>query len=407
MRRIDPRNFKVATRGTSREINRRIALSLVRSHQPISRADLARLMRTRRSAVGLLVNELIEKGLVFEGATGQTLRGRRPKFLYIDSRQRCVVAVDIRVLRTYVMVTDLVGHQLVSVTSFPTLSDPERFAADLVKRVKVILADHRDLGKCEGVGVVVPGMVEYGTGRVLLAPNLRWRDVQLREPLERGLGLPVHLENSGKACALAQVWSTRNQGGNPPSLVFVSVSDGLGVGVVVGGELLRGQHNIAGEFGHVPINIDGPRCGCGATRVLAGLRLQPRDPLPLLRARPALPEAALPRGGAPHDRGPRGPGARRRRQGGGRGAGDRALPGPGPGRAHQRGGSRSRLPERGDHRGVGHDRGDGARRSRRARAHPVARPARRCRSSRPSSTRACAGRRRSSAAPAFAAPVVA
>jgi len=163
MRRIDPRNFKVATRGTAREINRRIALSLVRAHQPISRADLARLMRTRRSAVGLLVNELIGKGLVFEGATGQTLRGRRPKFLYIDSRQRCVVAIDIRVLRTYAMVTDLVGHQLVSVTSFPTLSDPERFAADLVKRIKAILAEHRDLGRCEGVGVVVPGMVEYGT----------------------------------------------------------------------------------------------------------------------------------------------------------------------------------------------------------------------------------------------------
>jgi N-acetylglucosamine repressor len=265
MRRIDPRNFKVATRGTAREINRRIALSLVRAHQPISRADLARLMRTRRGAVGLLVNELIGKGLIFEGATGQTLRGRRPKFLYIDSRKRCVVAVDIRVLRTYVMVTDLVGHQLASVTSFPTQSDPRQFAADLVKRIQGILQEHRDLGKCQGVGVVVPGMVEYQTGRVLLAPNLRWRDVQLKEPLEAGLGLPVHLENSGKACALAQIWSTRNHSSNPSSLVFVSVSDGVGVGIVVGGELLRGQHNIAGEFGHVPISVDGPRCACGAT----------------------------------------------------------------------------------------------------------------------------------------------
>ena len=127
----------------------------------------------------------------------------------------------------------------------------------------MILDEHRDLGRCDGVGVVVPGMVEHGTGRVLLAPNLRWRDVELREPLERGLGLPVQLENSGKACALAQLWSTRNHGGNPPSLVFVNVSDGLGVGVVVDGELLRGQHNIAGEFGHMPISIDGPRCGCG------------------------------------------------------------------------------------------------------------------------------------------------
>ena len=263
MRRIDTRNFKVATRGTSREINRRIALNLVRERQPISRADLARLMRKPRSAVGLLVNDLIGKGTVFEGAAGPTQRGRRPKFLYIDSRGRCVVAVDIRVLRTYIMVTDLVGHQLASVTSFPTLPDPARFAADLVKRVKAILEQHHDLGRCEGVGVVVPGMVEHESGRVLFAPNLRWRDVPLRDPLEKGLGLPVHVENSGKACALAQLWSTRSLGGHPPSLVFVSVSDGLGVGVVVRGELVRGQHNIAGEFGHVPISLDGPRCGCG------------------------------------------------------------------------------------------------------------------------------------------------
>jgi N-acetylglucosamine repressor len=51
----------------------------------------------------------------------------------------------------------------------------------------------------------------------------------------------------------------------PSNFVYISVSDGLGVGIVLGGELVRGQHNIAGEFGHVPLNIDGPRCGCGAT----------------------------------------------------------------------------------------------------------------------------------------------
>ncbi len=265
MRRIDPRNFKVATRGTPREINRRIALSLIRSQQPISRADLARTMATRRGAVSLLVNELIEEGLVFEGATGEAKRGRKPKFLYIDSRQRCVVAVDIRPTRTQLMVTDLVGRQLASVTSFPTEREPKRFVADLVKRIRAVLAEHKDLGRCEGVGVVVPGMVEFGTGRVLLTPRLGWRDFQLRDPLAAGLGLPVELENSGKACALAQAWSTRSEGASPSSLVFVSVSDGLGVGVVVGGELLRGQHNIAGEFGHVPLSIDGPRCACGAT----------------------------------------------------------------------------------------------------------------------------------------------
>ena len=264
MRPIHPQNLRVATRGTTREINRRIALNLIRTNQPISRADLARLMGTRRGAVSLLVNELIEDGAIFEGATGEAKRGRKPTFLFIDSRKRCVVAVDIRPTRTFIMVTDLVGRQLASVTSFPTEREPKRFVADLVKRIKAILVEHKDLGRCQGVGVVAPGMVESETGRVLLAPNLGWKDVGLRDPIAAALGLPVQIENSGKACALAQLWATRDAK-VPSNFVYITVSDGLGVGIVMGGELVRGQHNIAGEFGHVPLNIDGPRCGCGAT----------------------------------------------------------------------------------------------------------------------------------------------
>jgi N-acetylglucosamine repressor len=254
----------VATRTTTREINRRIALNLIRTNQPISRADLARLMGTRRGAVSLLVNELIAEGAIFEGATGEAKRGRKPTFLYIDSRKRCVVAVDIRPTRTFLMVTDLVGRQLASVTSFPTEREPKRFVADLVKRIKAVLIEHKDLGRCQGVGVVVPGMVESDAGRVLLAPNLGWKDVNLRDPIAAGLGMPVQIENSGKACALAQLWATRDAKA-PTNFVYITVSDGLGVGIVMGNELVRGQHNIAGEFGHVPLNVDGPRCGCGAT----------------------------------------------------------------------------------------------------------------------------------------------
>ena len=263
MRPVHPQSLRVATRGTTREINRRIALNLIRTNQPISRADLARLMGTRRGAVSLLVNELIHDGVVFEGATGEAKRGRKPTFLYIDSRKRCVVAVDIRPTRTSVMVTDLVGRQLASVTSFPTERDPKRFVAGLVKRVRSILVEHKDLGRCLGVGVVVPGMVESEAGRVLLAPNLGWRDVSLRDPIANALGLPVQIENSGKACALAQLWATRDAEA-PSNFVYITVSDGLGVGIVLGGQIVRGQHNIAGEFGHVPLNVDGPRCGCGA-----------------------------------------------------------------------------------------------------------------------------------------------
>ncbi|HSB29497.1 MAG TPA: ROK family protein [Pyrinomonadaceae bacterium] len=266
MRKINPHDFKVARRGTSREINRQIALNLVRAHQPISRADLARLMNVRRGVASLLVGELLEEALIFEGAVGEAVgRGRRPTFLYIDSRQRCVVGVDIRASRSYIMITDLMGHQIGAVSSFQTNRDVDVLTQELARRIKQLLGEYKEIGSCAGVGVVVPGMVDLAAGHVLHAPTLGWRDVNLREPLSAAVGFPVQIENSGKACALAQLWATRSDVLTSGNSVFVSVSDGVGTGIVVNGELMRGRHNTAGEFGHVPLSIDGPRCSCGAT----------------------------------------------------------------------------------------------------------------------------------------------
>lgn len=266
MRKINPHDFKVARRGTSREINRQITLNLIRAHQPISRADLARLMNVRRGVASLLVSELLGEGLIFEGAVGEAVgRGRRPTFLYIDSRQRCVVGVDIRASRTFIMITDLMGHQLGAVSSFQTNRDFTVLIQDLARRINQLLSDYKEVGACEGVGVVIPGMVDLAAGKVLHAPTLSWRDVNVRDPLAAALGIPVHIENSGKACALAQLWATRSDVVTSGNSVFVSVSDGVGTGIVLNGELMRGRHNTAGEFGHVPLSIDGPRCSCGAT----------------------------------------------------------------------------------------------------------------------------------------------
>jgi predicted NBD/HSP70 family sugar kinase len=265
MRKIDPVRFQVATQDTSREINRQIVLNLVRANQPISRADLARTMGVRRGSVSLIVSDLLQSGLLVEGATGKTVRGRKPTFLYIDSRRRTVVAVDVRASQTYLMPADLLGKPLSGVVGFPTVRDPKALATALGVRIRALLADHGGLAACEGVGVAIPGMIEHATMRVLHAPTLGWRNVDVRDLLASAIGLPVQIENSGRACALAQLWAMH--GGSPSAgdFVFVSVSDGLGLGVIVRGELLRGRHNVAGEFGHVPLTMDGPRCSCGAT----------------------------------------------------------------------------------------------------------------------------------------------
>lgn len=263
MRKIDPSRFRIATQSTSREINRRIALNLVRAHQPISRADLARAMGLRRGTVSLIVSDLLDQKLIFEGATGEAIRGRKPTFLYVESRRQCVVAVDIRASQTYLMIADLLGKPLNGVAGFPTVRDPKALTAALARRIQSALAEHPTLDVCAGIGVVVPGMVENSTMRVLHAPTLGWRNVDLRDGLAAATGIPVQIENSGRACALAQLWAMHDEAASTGDLVFVTVSDGLGVGVIVQGELLRGRHNIAGEFGHVPLTLDGPRCSCG------------------------------------------------------------------------------------------------------------------------------------------------
>ena len=265
MRHIDPTRFHVATRGTSRRINRQIALTLIGSHQPISRADLARRMKLRRGAVGLLVQDLLDARHIIEGTTGQTARGRRPTLLYINTRQRSSVAVDIRVSRTYLMIADSMGRSRSDIVSIATAREPRRFVTVLAGAIKRLLDAHAaDTGKCEGIGVVAPGMVDPGTGRILHAPTLGWRNIELRARLAEATGLPVQVENSGRACALAQLWEARRIASPVRNLVFVSVSDGVGVGVIMNGEVLRGRHNIAGEFGHVPLSLDGPKCSCGA-----------------------------------------------------------------------------------------------------------------------------------------------
>src|SRR5262245_62069300 len=265
MRRIDPHRFSVATRGTSRQINRQIALTLIGSHQPISRADLARRMQMRRGAVGLLVQELLAERQIVEGTTAHIARGRKPTLLYINAQGRSSVAVDIRASGTFLVLADTMGHPKSDIVSLTTPDDPKRLIGQLASRIRELLHAHAgSVGACQGIGVVAPGMVDPASGRVIHAPTLGWRDVDLKTPLAAATGLPVHVENPGRACALAQIWESWTVASQAQNLVFVSVSDGVGVGVVVNGELLRGRHHVAGEFAHMPFSVDGPRCSCGA-----------------------------------------------------------------------------------------------------------------------------------------------
>jgi len=119
------------------------------------------------------------------------------------------------------------------------------------------------LNNITAVGVGVPGPIDYKKGMLKHPPNLPgWRDVPLLDILEDKLRLPTFLENDANAAALSE--NLYGAGRGVDNFVYITISTGIGGGVVINGRLMRGEDDNAAELGHMTINFDGPRCGCGS-----------------------------------------------------------------------------------------------------------------------------------------------
>jgi predicted NBD/HSP70 family sugar kinase len=117
-------------------------------------------------------------------------------------------------------------------------------------------------GSYEGIGVSLPGRIDARTHRLIFAPSLAWGEVDIKTPLEKITGLEVELENAANACALAELWSGRH-GETVRNLAAVTVSEGIGVGMIINGQLVQGSTGVAGEFGHVALFENRLPCRCG------------------------------------------------------------------------------------------------------------------------------------------------
>src|SRR5581483_11407889 len=260
MKKIDLTDFQIATTGVARDINRRIVLNLMRKHQPMSRADLARHSGLQRSTISAIIDELIADRWLLEGAVRDVPRGRKPTFLHLNVERSGIIGIGVRPIATTIVLARL-DTSFVAEATIPTRGTPAEFLGQLTRHVKGLIAAHPEI-PCEGIGVSVPGRVDQRTHRLVFAPNLRWRDLDLKTPLEKATGLPVQLENAANACALAEIWCGKHAE-NVRDLVAVTVSEGIGVGMVVNGQVVQGAGGMAGEFGHVSLDESGPLCRCG------------------------------------------------------------------------------------------------------------------------------------------------
>ncbi len=259
MQETETKRIQGASSEVARGINRRLVLNLIRTRHPISRADLARLSGLQRSTISLIVEQLIEESWVLEGPTGRLPRGRRPTFLRLND-ERAIIGVDLRPTQTTVALADANG-KFISQEGMETATDPAAGMPALIESIQRIKRGCRGK-KIEGIGISLPGRYDDRGDRLVFAPNLRWKGVEIRNPIAKATGLDVEIENAANACVLAEVWFNRIE--ECRNLVVLTVSEGIGTGLLANGQLVRGMQGMAGEFGHVPLDSNGPACGCGS-----------------------------------------------------------------------------------------------------------------------------------------------
>jgi glucokinase len=169
---------------------------------------------------------------------------------------RPAIGLDVGGTKIAGAVVDGTGAVLAEIVEpTPEQSDAAAVTAVLLEMIERLRRDH----DVAAVGVGAAGIVEWPAGKMLWAPNNAYRDWPVREQLEKATGLPVVVDNDANVAALAEA-----RLGEPyPDMVLVTVGTGIGGGLVMNGDIYRGRTGLAAELGHIILNPDGPRCGCG------------------------------------------------------------------------------------------------------------------------------------------------
>ncbi|MGI6125876.1 MAG: ROK family protein [Planifilum sp.] len=244
-----------------KKINQSIVLEMIRNHCPISRAQIAELTGLTKGTVSTIVNDLMKDHLVYEIGPGRSSGGRRPVMLMFNKVAGYAVGVDLGVNYLLTVLTDLQGNIVhEQITPYQDLTYEEILSL-LKKDLRTVIdqAPSSTYGII-GIGIGIPGIVG-NDGTILFAPNLGWKDVDLKGVIHNEFQVPVWIDNEANTGALGE--KLYGAGQEASNLVYVSVGIGIGTGIVLNGELYKGISGFSGEIGHTTIEVNGKKCRCG------------------------------------------------------------------------------------------------------------------------------------------------
>jgi predicted NBD/HSP70 family sugar kinase len=243
-----------------------VLFQLVRAGEAASRAELARLTGLARSMVSQRVDSLLSLGLLAERGGGPSTGGRPPTKLEFDAASGVVLCADLGATHCRLAVSDLACTVLAELPAEQVIADGPDVVLDWVQdRFAELLAEAgRDRADVRGIGVGLPGPVEFAAGRAVSPPIMPgWDGVSVPARLaDRFPGVPVLVDNDVNVMALGEYWTSWRH--SVDDLLFVKVATGIGCGIVSGGTLHRGADGAAGDIGHVQVPDAGDAlCRCG------------------------------------------------------------------------------------------------------------------------------------------------
>ena len=245
-----------------RAINRSAVLNTIRRNGGISRTEVARSTGLSPATVTAITAELIKDGLIFEKASGNSRGGRRPILLALNPHGGTVVGIKLTEEHVFGALTDLEATVLAKKTG---RLDNQRLdtAIDAIVAVVSSLVAETGIarGQLLGVGVGLAGIVDAREGTLRHSPIFGWRDVPLVGLLLSHLHVPVYIDNDVNTLTLTE--QLFGVGRGIESFLTLTIGRGVGMGIVVNGQLYPGRHGGAGEIGHMVIDPDGPLCECG------------------------------------------------------------------------------------------------------------------------------------------------
>lgn len=246
-----------------RSVNRAMILNLVREKQPISRIQIARICGLNKSTVSSIVNDLLEEDLIYEKNTQDNNIGRNPINLYLKLGKYFIGAISIDYSITRFAITDLDGSIILETSEYTNSENAEEYIKNSIKTIRTI-AEKNGIKKLKGLGVTISGIVDSNKMIVNYASNLGWRNFNIGEILKRECPDIEHIAvgNDAKASAMAELWFG-SMAGNLNNFVFLTLGSGIGTGIVVEKQLINGEFNACGEFGHMSIYEKGDKCICG------------------------------------------------------------------------------------------------------------------------------------------------